>query len=287
MTTPEVPGDTRPTITPREQLPVTYFGSVVLAARHPDGSIALAVRDLCEMLGVNRSSQMRRIEAHADLRQGLVSFWVQTAGGPQPQEFLQLEKVPAWLLGISSRRTSDATQDKLRHLQAYLVQEVYAAFARLAGLAEQGSRQIEDLEDLRRMDLAVNALAERQARIEQSQDRAREAWRDLSAQIRELAGRMAEVEQRVGGTITRAQRGHLYQLVQAWGAARAEKDARIRRSAAFQAVWAAFKVRFQLARYEDLPVARYREAVQFINDNYRALTGSDLDLPEQGELELE
>lgn len=275
----------REAIRPREQLPFTYFGSVVLAARHPDGTIYLSVRDLCDVLGVSRASQMRRLRQHADLGAGLALFLVHTPGGPQAQEFLALEKVPAWLLGISARARSEEVRSKLGYLQAYLVREVYAAYARIAGLPEQASRQIEDLEDVQRLDTSLSALAERQARIEASQDKAREAWRSLSSQVREIVDRLTALEQQEGA-ISKAQRGHLYQLVQAWGSAKVEQEPRLSRSAAFQAVWTAFKVRFGLARYEDLPAARYREALRFVQDSYRALTGRELELPEQGELDL-
>lgn len=276
----------RGALQPREQLPFTYFGSVVLASRHPDGTIYLSIRDLCDVLDVSRPSQMRRLRQHADLSQGLVLFQVQTPGGSQAQEFLSLEKVPAWLLGLSTRSRSEEVRSKLAYLQSYLVREVYAAYARLAGLPEQGSRQIEDLDELRRLDSSLGALAERQAQIETSQDKAREVWRSLSDQVRQIVDRLAALEQQTEGAISKAQRGHLYQLVQAWGAAKAEQEPRLRRSAAYQTVWAAFKVRFGLARYEDLPASRYREAVRFVEDNYRALTGKELELPEQGELDL-
>jgi hypothetical protein len=273
-------------LVPREQLPVTAFGSVVLAVRHPDGTIYLSVRDLCDIIGIRRPSQMRRLRAHADLSQGLALFLVRTPGGPQAQEFLSLEKIPAWLLSVSTARSAPEVQSKLSYLQSYLVREAYAAFARLAGLPEQPSRAIEDLGDLARIDIAVGALAERQAQIEQSQDLARNAWRDLARQVRQLTDRLAALEQGASGAISRGQRGHIYQLVQAWGAAKAAQEPRLSRSAAYMSVWAALKARFRVARYEDLPAARYDECVRFVRDAYRALTGAELDLPEQSELEL-
>lgn len=287
MAEPPAPADARAALTPREQLPVTAFGSVALAVRHPDGSIYLSVRDLCDIIGVSRYSQLRRLRGHADLSRGLALFRVRTAGGPQSQEFLALEKVPAWLLSISTARSAPDVAQRLGYLQSYLVREVYAAFARLTGLPEQASRQIEDLEELRRLDVALDALAERQSRIETSQERARDAWRDLAAQVRAVADRLSALEERAEGAISRGQRGHLYQLVQAWGAAKAEREPRLSRAAAYAAVWAAVKARFRLARYEDLPAARYRECVQFVEQSYRALTGADLVLPEQGELDLD
>jgi hypothetical protein len=273
-------------LVPSEQLPVTAFGSVVLAVRHPDGTIYLSIRDLCDIIGISRSSQMRRLRAHTDLNQGLALFQVRTSGGPQTQDFLALEKVPAWLLSVSTARSPVEVRDRLSYLQSYLVREVYAAFARLVGLSEQSSRQIEDLGELSRIDIAVGALAERQAQIEQSQDRAREAWRDLARQVRELTDRLAALEQESSGAISRGQCGHIYQIVQAWGAAKAAQETRLSRSAAYMSVWATLKTRFRVARYEDLPAARYEECVRFIKDAYRALTGEELELPEQSELDL-
>lgn len=271
---------------PREQLPVTAFGGVALAVRHPDGTIDLSIRDLCDIIGVNRSSQMRRLRAHHDLRQGIALFQVRTPGGVQNQEFLALEKVPAWLMGVNTSRSSDAVRSKLTYLQSYLVREVYAAFARLTGLSEEASREVEDLADLQRIDLTLSTLVERQQAIEQSQDRAREAWRDLARQVRSIVDRLESLEQQHERVISRAQRGHIYQLVQAWGAAKAEREPRLSRNAAYQSVWAAVKMRFGLARYEDLPAARYRDGVQFIQQAYLALTGAALDVPEQSEIGL-
>jgi hypothetical protein len=117
-------------------------------------------------------------------------------------------------------------------LQRYIVREVYRAFASLAGLPEQESRQIEDLADLQRFNIAIAELADcqealdaRQGTLEQSQELVRQAWRDIRAEIRAIAARVAVIEQHVGGVISREQRGYIYQLVQAWGAAKAEREA--------------------------------------------------------------
>jgi hypothetical protein len=46
------------------------------------------------------------------------------------------------------------------------------------------------------------------------------------------------------------------------------------------------KAKYRIARYEDLPAAKYADCVAFIQQSYRALTGADLDLPEQTTLDL-
>src|SRR5262249_17213189 len=85
--------------------------------------------------------------------------------------------------------------------------EVYTAFARSAGLPEGPSRRIEDLADLDRLDDAFTRLAEQQHTFEQSIAKDREQ----SQQLRQLVARVKALEERVSGTITREQRGYIYQ----------------------------------------------------------------------------
>jgi P22_AR N-terminal domain len=285
---------------PAEQVVVTFFDLPCLAIRAANGSIYLAVRDLCDAIGVQLSAQLRRIRAHTQLQKGLRSFRVTTAGGFQDQEFLHLQVTATWLLMINSARTSPATRQRLDYLQEYLVQEVYAAFARLTGLPEHSTREIEDLDDLRKIDTHIAALAEQQARLEErqeslearqtgleaSQDKARDAWRELRTNLRELLTRVQAIETKQEGTITKAQRGYIYQLVMRWSEAEAE-GRQITIGAARAACWGITKAKFKLARYEDLPIAKYAECVAFIKQAYTAITGGELDLPEQQTLELE
>jgi hypothetical protein len=279
--------------TPAEQLPITLFDAVVLAVRADDGTISLGIRDVCQALAIDVSTQLRRIRAHSVLSEGVARFRVMTAGGPQPQEFLELELIPTWLLMINATRVSESVRPRLLWLQRYIVREVYRAFAALTGLPEQASRQVEDLADLGRLDAAIGELASRQetletrqGAIESSQDQARQAWRDLRADIRAIASRVAAIEQRVGGVISREQRGYLYQLVQAWGAAKAAREPRLTKPAAYAACWTLIKAKYRVARYEDLPSAKYADCVAFIQQSYQALTGEALNLPEQGALDL-
>jgi hypothetical protein len=187
----------------------------------------------------------------------------------------------------------EGVRPRLTWLQRYIVREIYRAFAALAGLPEQESRQIEDLADLGRLNAAIGELADRQqsletrqGAIEASQDQARQVWRDIRAEIRAIAQRVAAMEQRVGSTISREQRGYLYQLVQAWGAAKAAREPRLNKSAAYAACWTTIKAKYRIARYEDLPASKYADCVAFIQQSYRALTGQELQLPEQGTLDL-
>jgi len=280
----EVPSDE--VLIPFEHLPITFFDSPVLAARREDGRIYLNIRDLCGAAMIDASSQMRRIKNHPKLQAGLVKFRVPTAGGPQAQDFLALERVATWLLTVNTAKVSDEVQSRLSFLQDYLVTEVHAAFMRLAGLPRD-PRGIEDLADLQRLDSALTALAERQETLESSQEKARHAWRDISDQLKAIAARVDALDDRGSTAISRTQRGYLYQLVQAWAEAKQRHDPLLSPKAAHATCWGVLKTQFRVARYEDLPASQYPAAVVFIRSAYRQLTGEPLDLPEQGSLDLD
>ena len=269
---------TIPLITVRERLPITIFEDVALAIRGDDGLIYLAVSDICAVVQLAPYSQLRRIRSNEDLVDGLVRAAIDTGYGVKEQYFLQLELYPLWLIGVNTRKAAPQVRGRLQHLKRYLIAEVYAAFARITGLPESSSRDLEDLRELDQIETSLNDLAARQQRLEESQARARQAWRDLDARMRALEGQRDEV-------ITDAQRGYLYTLVQAWGQARAERQPESVRNP-YAACWAALKARFRLSRYEDLPKREYPTAVAFVRDAYRQLTGTDLDIPEQTPLDL-
>jgi len=97
---------------------------------------------------------------------------------------------------------------------------------------------------------------------------------------------MQAIEAKQEGVITKAQRGHIYQLVLRWSEAEAAHR-QIAIGAARAACWGTLKARFRLSRYEDLPLAKYAECVSFVKQAYMSITGAELELPEQQTLDLE
>ncbi|MGA9223594.1 MAG: hypothetical protein WBZ57_20580, partial [Pseudomonas graminis] len=51
---------------PIETLVVTFFEHPCLTARLSDGTIVVSIRDLCDAVGLNLSSQLRRLRADED-----------------------------------------------------------------------------------------------------------------------------------------------------------------------------------------------------------------------------
>ncbi len=267
---------------PREQLPIALFDSAVLAVRGADGRIFLSLRDICSVLGLVLSGQRRRIRSNPRLT--LLPFRVVIQGQLRNADFLLLDDVPLWLLTVQLNRVSEDIRARVDYIQTYLVASVQRAFGELTGLTlgEQPSSAIEDLRELDRIDQAFQRLAE----VSSRQDRAAHVVRDILEQLREMRDRVQQLESLAKSRISPQQRGTIYQMVQAWGEARAARTPNLEVGAAIRTCWREVNARFGVSTYTDLPAARYDEIVQFVKHQYRTLTGEDLGAAEQGTMEL-
>jgi len=263
---------------PIETLVVTFFEHPCLTARLADGTITLSIRDLCDAIGLRLYSQLRRLRADPDLQEGMVRLRVSTAGGIQEQDFLILEFVAAWVSTVERSRASETVQERLRYLRIFSIRHVNDAIAQAAGLPQGPSRNIEDLRDLSRYDEAIRGLTHQQRALEESQDKARQAWRDHEQRLRTIEAQLAEAV-----VLSRSQRGLIYQLVQSWAQARIERD-RMTSAAAFAGCWSAIKARYRVAKYEDIRAAQFDDCVAYIQRAYQQLTGTPLEISEQSEL---
>ncbi|NTW04010.1 MAG: hypothetical protein HGA19_22505 [Oscillochloris sp.] len=271
---------------PREQLPITLFEHIVLSARTEDGQIHLSLRDLCNAFSLDLSSQRRRITANPSLH--LTRLRVLLGRQLRVLDFLLLDDVSLWILSVQTLRIAPEVRARFDYVKTYLEASVRQAFAALTGLPEGPSNAVEDLTDLDRIEQALTEFAtlrERQASIEHSQDRARLAYRDLLQMVQDLRGRLQTLESQAKTRITPTQRGTIYQMVQVWGEARAEQDARLTAGAAIHRCWRDLNARFGISTYTDLPAAQVDTAIQFVKAQYHALTGKDLPAVEQTGLE--
>lgn len=248
------------------------------------------MRDLCAALGLALEAQRRRIRANDLLH--LSQLRLRDGHQLRILDVLQLDDVSIWLIGVQAQRVNEDVRQRVEYIRAYLVTAVRAAFAQLTGLPET-SRKVEDLRDLDRIEAALRGLEElgaqlgaRQSTLEANQDRARAAFGDLTALIREIQSRVQALEAQSKQQLSPAQRGTLYQLVQTWGNAQAARHPDRRSGESIRACWQQFNQRFGISTYSDLPAARYDEAIQFIKQQYRALTGREIDAVEQTGMEL-
>ena len=87
------------------------------------------------------------------------------------------------------------------------------------------------------------------------------------------------------GKLSVRQRGTVYHLVQAWGQERATRE-HLSIGVALRACWSTLRTRYKVSRYEDIESQYYDDCVAYIQRQYQKLTGTELRLPEQSELDL-
>jgi len=146
--------DATPIVQAVEQLPIPLFDGVVLAARTNDGQIHLCLRDLCTTIGLDTTSQRRRIHANESLH--LTAIRVHIDRQFRTLDFLLLDDLALWILTLQTARIHPESQSRVSYIKQYLETSVRHAFAQLTGLPET-SRQVEDLRELDRLDLAHSA----------------------------------------------------------------------------------------------------------------------------------
>lgn len=267
-----------------EQLPIPLFSGAVLAVRETQGRIFLNLRDLCQLLEIDLSSQRRRIRSNPRLT--LATFRVFLGNQLREADFLLLEDVPLWLLTLQINRIGDAVRPRIAYLQDYLVVSVQEAFGRLTGLPQLGSQSssaIEDLRDLDKIETALQQLDHLAAR----QDRAAVVVRSIIEQMDEMRARVQALETQAKLRLSPEQRGTIYAMVQQWGEARASAQASAsERKTAIRRCWSEVNAFFGVSTYSDLPAGRYDEILRYVQQHYTDLTGQGLQAREQQRMDI-
>src|SRR5437867_9615237 len=114
--------------TPLEQRIVPFYGDELAAVQQPDGTIYVLFARLCDNLGLRRYSQVRRVQGHTVLSEGLIELTIETEGGPQVAQCLRLDLLPLWLSGVQAGRTKADVQDRLIRYQREAAVVLWQAF---------------------------------------------------------------------------------------------------------------------------------------------------------------
>lgn len=116
------------------------FRSDTLVAVERDDGIYVAVRPICEALGIDWSAQLKRVKADPVLSEAVALIATPFGRHGQEETCLKLDFVNGWLMGIDSRRVREEARDKLIEYQ----RECHAVlFRHFYGKATGAEPQIE------------------------------------------------------------------------------------------------------------------------------------------------
>jgi hypothetical protein len=187
-----------------EQRIVPFYGDELFAVQHPDGTIFVLFARLCENLGLKREGQVRRVQRHAVLSEGLTSLPVRTDGGVQTAQCLRLDLLPLWMSGLQAQRVKAELQPKLLAYQKEAAVVLWQAFKPqivvepTAIVPDEPDRSLQQLQQIAEMGYAIARMAEQQMEI-QRQQVALSGRMDTAARVlKDFQGRLDHVDLRLG-----------------------------------------------------------------------------------------
>ncbi|MDQ4079007.1 MAG: hypothetical protein M3220_22540 [Chloroflexota bacterium] len=282
------------TIQPVEQRTVEFHGDELVAVRAEDGTIWIPIRRVCEALGVTYQGQLERVRRDPVLSDALGSVSVTlTDGRTYEMNCLPLKFVRGWLFGINANRVKEEIREKLIQYQREVIEIIDRAFGRnmpevdvddaiLEAMRENARQQLQLWETIiaekRRLRATEELVQEHDDRLMAHErllweyDGAlKEAFADLSdlrQRQSQLLARFSDVTRLLpapSDTINPGQKAAIKELVDDIVAAAQERGIRLGQGRNdYPAVWGAFKQRFDLAKYDELTVAQYDEALGWL-----------------------
>lgn len=119
---------------------VPFHGDTITAIETPDG-VMVAVKPICERLGIDWKSQHRKLAS--ETRWGMVIMWIPSAGGMQETTCIPVSLLAAWLFTIHPNKVKPEVREGLEQYQAEAAQVLDRHF-RLR--AAETSARIETME---------------------------------------------------------------------------------------------------------------------------------------------
>ncbi len=247
-----------------EQREVTFYDDDLTAVRGDDGQVYVAIRRMCDALGVDQRSQRRRIQKHQILSEGYTMGDISTPHrGRQRSGLLRVDLVPLWLAGIEAGKVSEDMRPKLVNFQREAGKVLWEAFQEGRLTADP------DFNDLLQQDTeAVQAYKMLQALVKLAQNQIL-----LESRIDTHDQRLEAIEAHLGDpgrAITPAQASQISQAVKAVAFAMGGKGGH------YQQVYGQMYREYEITGYKKLPATRFDDCMNWLTEWHVKLTGMGL-----------
>ena len=274
-------------LVPTSERVVDFYGDAIQGLIVPEGeqpTIYVPLRPICNYLGLDWSSQHKRLYRDAVLRDVVRSVVVMTTnpqGGDPELLCLPLEYLPGWLFTISANRVRPELQDKITQYRRECFKVLWRAFqAEALGLAQLqpavAGQTVQDppvvapsttlvLTQLRDQALAQYQLAEQQLALEARVTTHDERFQRAAVVIRDIQQRLGALEERIqpAEVITEAEASEVASQVKALAEALMQRDPSKNH---YQGIFGELNRRFRVASYRRLSRGQLAEVLQFLDD---------------------
>ncbi|NNJ12378.1 hypothetical protein EKD04_018790 [Chloroflexales bacterium ZM16-3] len=237
---------------PEKYQEIAFEGDTLLSVYRPGEGMAVPVRTICAVLGLDLKSQSERIRRHEVLRQGLRKDRVPIDGQAREIAVLLHKYIPFWLATISPHQVSEAVRPKLVQYQTELVDVLAQIYLRSSDVPTTPAQQRIDeaLADIRRL---LDAQINHERRI---------------SIVEEIVG---DIQQRTPVSATQAE--YIQRSIK-----RIAKRYELREGRdIFGKLFAQFCIDLGTPRYDALPESKYEQALRWLGQTARTYLPDDPD----------
>jgi len=270
---------------PLEQKTVIFYDdeiTAVLVAEDKGKEVYVPVRPICEFLGIDWSSQRRRINRDPVLSEATMSVVI-TATDIDPQSrrpqtssmlCLPLDFLNGWLFGVSAQRVKAELRERVITYQRECYKILSDAFQETQEEKSAVTPNIAALQQVKALGQALINLAEEQiqqeirlVQTEQRLDQAVVVVGDLTKRVEAVEGKLGDP----GRKVTSAQAVDVSQAVKAVAMALSKASGRNE----YGGVYGELYRRFEVPSYRELPASKYDDVMTWLNEWLQSVTSDN------------
>jgi hypothetical protein len=281
-------------LVPVDQDTVTLFAQPITAVRLPDGQIAAVFTDLCRALGLERAPQARRVRADDTIGDQLLFAMVHVPDGTtQPMDVLTAWAVPMWLQGLQVSRLAPEKRPAILAFKREAADVLYRHFAHRQPTLPMPSTLVPaepiarpeapgvdaSLDDWRTYHEAMIAWIDWQREVDRwrrDMEQRQGTLEQRVGAVEEVARLVPELIERLGPPTVTPEHQHTVQ--------RGVKRLHELTGRPYPSLYAELCDAFRIARYDQLPEARWEEVAAWFRERVARASGHQGQPPEQGSL---
>lgn len=250
-----------------EQREVAFYGDTIIAVRAEDGGVYVPIRPICDLIGIDWSAQRQRINRDAVLSKHFVVVTTTKSGRGNPNmAALPLDYLNGFLFGINASRVRPEIREQLIRYQEDCYRILFEAF-QTGELSADGDDVVDLLKNAHpetveayQIAKAVFTLARRQLITEVRLNDHEERLQVLEARSRDSS---RHIDTQQASMISQAVKAVALEL----GKHTSRNE--------FGGVYGELYRRYEISGYQQLPSAKFQEAMQFLRDWWQSLTDSE------------
>jgi hypothetical protein len=261
---------------PVEQKTVLFYEDEITAVwviKDEKQEAFVPIRPICDFLGIDWSSQRRRITRDPVLSESTMSVVItatdidETSRRPKSSAMLclPLEFLNGWLFGVSAQRVNPEFRERVIIYQRECYRVLSDAFQKTRVQQTAVTPNIAALQQVKALGQALINLAEEQIEQELRLTKTEERLDQAVVIVGDLSMRVEAVESQLGDSdrkVTPAQAANVSQAVKAVAMALSKASGRNE----YGGVYGELYRRYEVPSYRELPANKYNDVMAWLNE---------------------